>query len=355
MTCFFRLARALVVPMIIFGSIAAGEVSFGQTSSPSTSQGGTSPTVWLDYFAFEAFFQHVGSEDDRLQKMVKDEGDKPVPTVDYAADIGVDAGAEQTLLAVARDECRKAQDADARLNCHAADRRPLLEVELGSDQAEQVINAAFRACMIEKPRILSDAVIALKNELNEASFTKIDLYVRHEGWVKNRPAPCPGNLDPKPGETSQEGCTSEYLEYFLHIEQTAEWNAGIGVDGRPNKQFVVNTLISLPAEQEQAVIALSAEGIRDFDDVSRRYVEATKEYMSTHHLESQPDRYPTEIEDLNKKHGEVVEQYIAKLREELGESSFTQLDNMLAARKRAIARAGSAQKTGDDHTTGLQP
>jgi hypothetical protein len=332
-----RFLLTFIAALIVIQQALSQQASFRQASTPSGNESNAPAQVQINYLAYSDFFHFLGQESGRLLHTEKDGNVQAVAKTDYAVDIGISVDEERALRAIALEEYGKEQD----LNCDATDRRVVLEATYGHEQARQIIADAYKICLKQRPRMLRDAVGRLRRELEEGSFEKVNSYIAHNGWVKDRSVPCRGNTNPGPDETNHRGCTSEYLNFFWRIADTEKRNQLLADQGRESEQNRVDTVILLPKDKEEAVITLSLEAAQDMGESYRRFMEACDQYDREHKLQSPPYPYPPELEALAKGPGMVAEKYIPRLKEELGEQYFRQIDEMFAARG-GLSRAESS-------------
>jgi hypothetical protein len=191
-----------------------------------------------------------------------------------------------------------------------------------------MIRDELEACSKEKFPIAEADRLRLKDELGEDSFIRFNQYVNQRHWIPvapRGPNPCPANHNPPPGQTTHLACTEFYVCFFEDFSKTDTWNQAMIRDGRNAETQVFNTFIPLPEAKKKADIALGLNAARDIK-------ESFEETGASSQGPGTPGGRPRE----------VIEEYIARLRQVLGEKQFREFDEILSGENNSMPSPVSA-------------
>jgi len=299
-----------------------------------------------DIRAYSDFIRSVGTEHDRIQREQRDGTTQNIDRTYYAAGIPLNADEEQRMLSAILEASKKGKEVDARLGCHQGEKRNELASRSGDGQAVQIVRSSEETCLNAELPIAEEARLALKNELDAHPFRRLDSWVNSLLWERRVyervPNPCPPNYNPPAGQTTHFACDGFYDFFFRDFGNVEASNRMMDVEGKPREQERFRTRISLPEDKERAVIALGLEASRAINENGEQYSTQSQEFISRNHLQLDPKtrKYPLppEIEGLAIKHREIVEEYIFKLKQVLGDALFKQFDTVLSAENLSITR-----------------
>lgn len=173
-----------------------GQACSSQTAAPPRDDRQPEGRHWINYAAYESFFEYVSKQNQESPRPANSNDQKGPAAINYAATMSIDANDAAKVLAIALEQYRKELEADARLNCDVLRRREPVEAELGPEKAQEVIAKAFKNCNSEKPQIVREGVLRLEAALDAKTFEKVDDYMRHEKWIEKHTNPCIGNMNP---------------------------------------------------------------------------------------------------------------------------------------------------------------
>jgi hypothetical protein len=220
--------------------------------------------------------------------------------------------------------------------------------QYGEADARKFTRAEEEGCVKENLAIQQEAWTELNKELGEESIKKLASYVNKTPWMpvqQKDPNPCPPNYNPPPGQTTHLACNGFYDEFFYAFGQTDKWNRRIAAEGSNEHPAQFNTSITgiyLSEGMRQAVIALGLDASREMDESDRRFGEAWDQYCKQHNVQTVPQPYPPEIDALGRMRGTIVEEYIYRFRQTVGEDIFNQFDKSLSGGNRSIMKAADA-------------
>jgi hypothetical protein len=296
-----------------------------------------------DLRAFNSFIEFVGNEDDRNQKATQDRRAQTTGRTNYATAIPVGKDEEQAMLTTLLDAYRRDKEVDGRLGCHSGERVNELNNLYGPTGASKMIGDELEACSKEKFPIAEAAWLRLKDELGADSFRGFNQYVNQRLWIRvaqHDPNPCPANYNPPSGQTTHLACTMFYEDFFEDFVRTNIWNKAMIQEGRNADTQVFSTFIPLPETTKQAVISLGLDAARDITEAHEEARTRVGKFIDDNGVKydarAQMYHLPPEIEALNEKPTAIVEEYIAKLRQVLGEELFWQFDKILSSENNTI-------------------
>jgi hypothetical protein len=296
-----------------------------------------------DLRAFSSFIEFVGNEDDRIQKAAQGGKAQTTGSTNYATAIPVATDEVHAMLATLLDAYRRDREVDARLGCDAEGRVGEPISLYGPTRASKMIGDELEACSKEKFSIAEAAWLRLKDELGADSFRGFNQYVNQRLWIRvaqHDPNPCPANHNPPSGQTTHLACTMFYEDFFEDFGRTDKWNKAMIQEGRNADTQVFSTFIPLPENTKQAVIALGLDAARDITEAHEQARTRVRKFIDDNGVKydarAQMYHLPPEIEALNEKPTAIVEEYIAKLRQVLGEELFRQFDKILSSENNTI-------------------
>jgi hypothetical protein len=337
--------RRLVVAPFLCLPLAL--IPFADCQAPTGNAAGqTTRMPDLKVLNYDAFLRFLGNQQDPNQTAMRTGSTSAIARPDYSAAIGIDKDQEHTMLTTLLDAFREEKDMAQKWGVTAqACRLDNFGQRSDSKQIDDVV-----ACRKARQANLQEARIKLKSEVGEGSFNKIDHYINARGWENEQPGdsnPCPGRINPVPGETHHFACAGFYEDLVRHIAWTDAENRRVaaGGEGVFDKRVGFYVPIEISDEKLQSVIALSLEADRQIKEADRQFEAANDEFVgqnvAKYGVEATRLPPPPEINALWKKSGELLEQYIAQLKEELGEESFKQVDTYLGRRNSSINRGTS--------------
>jgi hypothetical protein len=313
---------------------------------------------------YDAFLRFLGNQQDLNQTAMQTGSTSAIVRPDYSAAIGIDKYEEQTMLTTLLDAYREEKDMAQKWGVPAMGCR-LDYFAQRSDSTK--INDEI-ACKKARQANLQEARAKLKSELGETSFDKLDHYVNARGWQNQQPSdsnPCPGRSNPGPGETTHLACAGFYEDFLRHITWRDAQNRRVvtGGEGVLDKSGGFYGPIEISEEKRQSVIALSIEADSQIKEADRQYETAVDEFIRQNEgkygAKASMLPKPPEIDALWKKRGDLLEQYIRNLKEELGDDSFKQFDLYLSRENYSIKRASTAPAAANEPAmkqgSGVQP
>jgi len=320
-----RSAHWFVAAVCVFQTLALSVLGHGQAEPSAAVQQMDGQLMPGNMESYNKFIEFVGKEDDRLREQANDGKAQALGRTDYAVTMHVSPDEEQTMLAIVLDAYRREKEVDGRLGCHAGDRKNYLNSVYGYEGASKVVRDEEEACYNEKLPIAQEVWTRMHDQLNANTFRMFNKVVLQQMWHPGKPSfpnPCPPNPNPPPGQTTHLACTGFYGDFFEDFGRTALWNKAMIQEGKDSETQEFHTWIPLPQARKQAVIALGLDAARDIKEAYEGSG-APSQGLST------PGGDPRV----------VIEEYIAKLRQTLGDQLFKELDTMLSAQNRGIMKA----------------
>lgn len=296
--------------------------------------------------SYNNFILAVGKEDDRIHREELAGKTQTVDRTYYPAGIPLKADEEQMMFSTILEASRKEKEADARLGCHLGERRMELASRYGDAQAAQMVQSDEEACLKEELPIAQDAILELKNELGAQSFRWLTDWVGSSRWIRitetRDPNPCPPNYNPPTGMTTHLACGLFYELFFDDFANVETWNRQKAAEGKTEEQEHFNTRIHLPEDKRQAVIALGLEASHEIKESDEQFITQSQDFIAQNNLklDAKTRRYPfpPEIEALEMRSGVLLEEYIFKLKQTLGDSLFKRFDTELSMQNLGIMK-----------------
>lgn len=131
-----------------------------------------------------------------------------------------------------------------------------------------------------------------------------------------------------------------YEDFFEEFGRTDKWNKAMIQEGRNADTQGFSTFIPLPETTKQAVIALGLDAARDITEANEEARTRVGKFIDDNGVKydakAQMYHLPPEIEALKEKPTVIIEEYIAKLRQVLGEELFRQFDKILSSENNTI-------------------
>jgi len=357
--CF--VAAVCVCQVLVFSSLGQSQAA-PDAAQPNQNAQPVRPNLF-----FEGFVQHVGEEDDRIRSGATADKAQVNGRTDYATAIGIDQGEEQPMLAILveahhkEEALQRKERGDETCQFLSSKRWHELLQQYGEAQAWKVRDAEVEGCVKENLAIQNEAWTELNKELGGEGIKRLTVYLNRRPWMPTQqrdPNPCPPNSNPPPGQTTHLACTGFYDAFFYQMGRTDKWNRQKEAEGRDEDRQEINTSITgifLSEDKRQAVIALGLDAAREIDESDRRFHEACEQYSKMHNGQNVPYPYPPEIDALGRMRGTIVEEYIFKFRQEVGEDIFGQFDKSLSADNRSIMKAPEAPSPASATTPAQAP
>jgi len=320
------------------------------------------PTL-ADIGIYRLFIKRLGEEDEEIQRQTQDGKPPAIGRQDYATDIGISEGEEQTMLAIFIDAYYQGGGG----NNHQNMTRYKLVQQYGPDEGQRMFDEEASTYLEKGNSASKEAVVKLQTQLGKESFAKLDKYIAEEGWRKggkwwevgkgwmirdpSAPDPSPPNDNPPPGQTTHAACSGFYAQFFNFIATSVARNR-MAVENNqaevPTGFFLSDSLVK---GTKQAVIDLAVETDRAITENDHKYRAAANEFRDqsvakygfkiAHEM---PD--PPKIEALNNNRWTMLEESIFKLKQIVGEDYFNQLDADLSKEKEQLKNKISAPSDG---------
>jgi hypothetical protein len=364
MTISLRSARLIVAAACVCFALAFSPFAHSQAAPAAAQQAKSAQPAPLDFSMYEFFFEIVGQEDDHIKADIREGKAQVTPRQDYAAAIGISKDEEQTMLVIVADLHNRLYNLEQQ---HDQERLKLLD-QYDHDEAVKLAHEGEIAFQKKRNAILMATVTKLKIQLGEESFAKLTEYLRSGKFngsyvwgvkedIEGRSDPCPPNSNPPPGQTTHLACADLYnTEVFQYIGQIDEGNRRTAAKsegaGTTPEQFPL--FRDLPEDRREAAFALGVEANRaireSYQQYSTKRAEFTDHNMAKYGSKVGYAMLPSpDIEALWKKRGTIIEEYIFKLKQVVGDDFFSNLDTYLSKGNKTAyplpASAPTAQQT----------
>jgi hypothetical protein len=267
----------------------------------------------------------VGKEDDRIQRETQEGEQQISPRIDYASAIGISKDEEQAMLAILLDAYHR-REGNEKQN---EERKNKLLVEEGyteyfahppSDAAADLANWA----------ILNETYVKLKETLGQKDFEKLDAYVSREFAT----GPYPVSLRAKQGASTGAPKFTSFptdVRYEFFIRHTAAEQAMVQQGKIPQRDY--SLVAHLPENEQQPMLTIVLEAYEQLNENYRKTGEAVGEIRQKYGfiLVRQIPPQPV-LQELEQERKTIIEDTIARLKQELGEEYFNDLDAWISHR-----------------------
>lgn len=278
------------------------------------------PPIALNILSYQHFLEWVGKENDHPQP--------DVPKVDYASAIGISRDKEQAMLAILLDAYHRRTNNKKQ----AEDAESKLAEEEGA--AEYFAHPPhLRGDMIAANRIiLNDTYLKLKKVLGENDFKKLDRYVSRE-FARDYPAslklPAPaGQLKPAPFPIAV-----RYEFFIRHVgnENQRVQQALQAGELNPLREDY-SRAAHFPENEEQPMLTIVLEANEQLEENDREHREAVTKFHEQFGMVPVRKFPHPELKALAHKRTDIVLQTRDRLKQELGDEYFNDLDAWIAHR-----------------------
>ncbi|MFC5863948.1 hypothetical protein ACFPT7_16710 [Acidicapsa dinghuensis] len=325
----------LICVYLVLAYSQPGQGQTGSTSQQQPSQTAihsTAPDAMGTYpdnlVRYDNFFKYVVAEDDLIRQETQ-EGKQPVRArTDYSSAINISREDEQAMLAIILD----AQNRRVENKKQYEEARNKFDIarQLGMSQDSSTPEPHYAGWVDSDWTILQQAWIQLKNTLGEDAFHKLDTYVDHQ-FVLGRSVT---------GDSAQAGGQTPFpvnVSYEMFIHHVAGEDARVKREIAEGKEQVFREDYSraahFPEEEEQPVLEILFETDRELVENSRQYNEAGHEFFRKYGwVGASHVPMPPELQELAEKHDRIIEEAKAKLKQELGDEYFHNLDAWIKRR-----------------------
>jgi hypothetical protein len=326
--------RLLVVPFLCLPLTLL--ISADCQAPGAAGQGQTAQMPDLRILNYDAFLRFLGNQEDHKQTAMQTGSTPAVARPDYSSAIGIGKDEEQTMLTTLLDTYREEKEIAQKWGATAQECRldNIAQISGSTDIDNEI------ACRKELQTNLQETRSKLKSELGEASFNRLDRYIKTRGWEAEPTSdsnPCPGRFVSSPQETTRhQACATVYENFVRHIAWTKAENQKVaaGAEGVFDKKVGFYVPIQISEEERKALVSLSLETDRLIKEADSEFVSKAHEFIRQNGVKYGASAYklplPPEIEALSRKSGDLLEAYISQLREELGEELFRQFDAYLS-------------------------
>jgi len=364
MTISLRSARLIIAAACVCFALAVSPFAHSQAAPAATQQAKSAQPAPLDFSMYEFFFEIVGQEDAHIKADIREGKAQITPRQDYAAAMGISKDEEQTMLAIVVDSFNRVHNFDQQ---HNQESNKLFD-QYDHDEAVKLAHEGEIAFQKKKHAMQMATITKLKTQLGDESFAKLNEYLKSGKFngtyvygvkvdIEGRPDPCPPNSNPPPGQTTHLACADLYnTEVFQYIGQIDERNRRAAAEsesgGTKPERFVL--FDDLPEDRREAAFALGVEANRaiweSYEQYSTKRAEFTDQSIAKYGSKVGYRIPPSpEIEALWKKRGTIIEEYIFKLKQVVGDDFFSILDTYLSKGNKTAyplpASAPTAQQT----------
>jgi hypothetical protein len=345
MTSFLRSTHLLLIIACVCFALVGGPVTHSQATTAAAQQKQGDQSASLNVNLYKKFLTVVGEENDTIKSEIES-GETPVTQRrNYVAILGISKNEEQTMLAILIDAFhqRQAIEEERKGTCYDYFAR------FDRAKAGKMCHEEYLTYVDKQQATLEKAVTKLQEELGEEAFGKLTAYLKsgkfdryaYVGGIavdrKNIPDPCPPNNNPPAGQTTHRGCArlyeSEVLDRVAWVDEQNRLAAKKGES--ENKNPTRFTLFDdLQEDKREVAIDISREAYRKINENERKYYPAASRFYDECVVKYGAEKakempLPLELQALKVQRPLITEEYILRLRQEVGEDFFNQLDKYL--------------------------
>lgn len=287
------------------------------------------PKGWplaLNILYYRQFLEWVGKEDDRIQQETQEGKQQVTPRIDYASAIGISKEKEQAILPILIDAYHKREENKKRYQ--QADIQ--LAIEEGDAKYLGHPHHEYQAMLKANRVILDDTYTKLKQILGQEDFKKLDKYVDREFAAAAYPASLraaqrAGNSEPPITPFP----TDVRYEFFIRHVGTehafAQRETQAGEVNVPREDY--SLAAHIPEVEEQPLLTIVLESCEQLNENDRETNELVRKihekygFVPLRRIPPQPD-----LQALQQKREAIIQETIVRLKQELGEEYFKDLD-----------------------------
>jgi hypothetical protein len=278
------------------------------------------PPVALNIACYENFLDWVGKENDHPQP--------GVPKIDYASAIGISKGREQAMLAILLNAYHKRTN--NRRQAESAEHK--LAEEEGAAEYFAHPPHLYGDMIAANRIILNDTYLKLKKVLGKDDFKKLDRYVSRE-FARDYPAslklPAPaGQLKPTPFPVAV-----RYEFFIRHVgnEDRRVQQALQAGELNPLREDY-SRAAHFPENEEQPMLTIVLEANEQLEENDREHRAAVIKFHEQYGMVPVRKFPHPELRTLAHKRRDIIMQTRERLKQELGDEYFNDLDAWIAHR-----------------------
>jgi len=349
--------------------LAANQLGHSQSASAGVEKRHSPKPFAPNLSSYGDFIEVLGDEDEHIQSDIQHHKAQILQRRDYATALDISKGEEQTMLAIFIEAFHKGEYgwADQRASCDEYLR------QYGRDEGAKKCDEHSATLPDRKYAAMQEAVVKLKEQLGAEILVKLTEFLESDKFkgsyvwgvkedIDGRPDPCPPNNNPPPGQTTHLACADTYNGDIFwqvgwiddHNKGVAEGKWGTGVD-----LMEFNRFDRLPKERKEAALAISLEADHAINEAFEQYATKRKEFTDQiaakyGYTVANQIPPPTEVEVLWRKRATILEEYILRLKQEVGDDFFNKLDAELS-KKNKTAYPLPANAPGSQRTPAVHP
>lgn len=247
---------------------------------------------------YENLFRYMCIEDHLIQEHSKAENGLPLSRTDYSSAIGISDGAEQVMLNIILDGCDKQlkESKDTILDYYA-----------------KISETRFD--------VLKQTWLQLHQSLTPTEFQGLDAYIN-----KNFAVP----RYPDQPDSRRKSMTLEFEVFIEDMYNQDIENRRLIASGQKVRQLDYSREANFPEEKEQAVLAIVLDAGRQLSENERNIEEAVDASCGHKPPVNLNCFNAPELPALHAKRSLIVAKAVSRLKLELGEESFDNLDKWIS-------------------------
>jgi len=351
MTISLKTVRLLVAAACLCFVLGLNPSAYSQAASAAAHQKKSAEPAPPFVSLYEDLVDVAGLEDARIQGDIK-EGKAPIVRRDYATEIGISTDEEQTMLSIVIDAFYREFSLEKQRDQEEYD----IRIHYGHDEARSKITEVDVEWQNKRNKLLKAAVDKLRTQVGEEAFAKITKYLKNgklDGSYVNgvkvdyasMPDPCPPNTNPPPGQTTHLGCADLYNEeVFDRVGVIERHNSMVSAEQEDasSKLEHFGLFGDLPEDRREEATAICLEADREIKKIDALDFKKSNEFTDQNvekygDIEGHKVPPSPELEALWEKRATIIEEYIFKLKQTVGDDFFTILDTYLSKRNKNSA------------------